>query len=45
MLGILLGNAEAENVTVKGFGPLEVRHSELDMAELLEPDHRYLRMR
>jgi hypothetical protein len=39
VFGILLSDAEAEDVTVKGLGPLEVRHPELDMAELLEPDH------
>ena len=42
MLGILLGDAKAEDVTVESLGPLEVRHPELDMAELLEPDHRGL---
>jgi len=35
VLGILLGNAEAKHITVKGLGPLEVRHAELDMSELL----------
>jgi hypothetical protein len=35
VLGILLGDAKAEDVTVEGLGPLEVRDAELDMAELL----------
>jgi hypothetical protein len=45
MLGILLGDAEAEDITVEGLGPLEIRHSELDMSELFEPDHGRLRVR
>jgi hypothetical protein len=35
VLGILFGNAEAENITIEGLGPLKVRHPELDVSELL----------
>jgi hypothetical protein len=35
VLGILLGDAEAEDVTIEGLGTLQVRNPELDMAELL----------
>jgi hypothetical protein len=45
VLGVLFGNAKAEDVTVEGFGPLEVRHPKLDMSELLELDHRGLRVK
>jgi hypothetical protein len=31
----LLGDTEAEDVTVEGLGAFEVRHPELDMSELL----------
>jgi hypothetical protein len=35
VLGILFGNAKAEDVAVKSLGPLEVCHTKLDMSELL----------
>src|SRR5262245_55854639 len=38
VVGILLGDAKPEDVTVERLGPLKVRHPQLHMTDLLEPD-------